>query len=163
MSNEDLIHSKQFNIWATEQYRVIHLLLTVPPPSPHHISVCLHHLKSRQRYTGVGNMCSCSHVSLKHIRLHCRKFRFVLISALSLSILLVRDLTFPIMKEGRAGLNPLSFSPLCSWSASATSPLQLIWDLRSQSGYYLAPWYLDQLLSMQNTSLFAMVIHHNRW
>ena len=112
------------------------------------------------RDTLESGICSCSHVLVKHIKLHCWNSRFVLVSASSLSILLARHLTFSIMMEGRAGLNLLFLSPR---SASAVSSLQFIRDLGSQSGYYLASWSVHHLIPLVNSFLVAMVIHNNRW
>ena len=58
-----------------------------------------------EKETVDSGICLCNHVSVKHIKLHCWNSKFVHFSASSSSILLARDLMFPIMMAWRAGLN----------------------------------------------------------
>ncbi|MED6270295.1 hypothetical protein CHARACLAT_008867 [Characodon lateralis] len=79
--------------------------------------------------TLASGMSRCSHVSVKHIKLHFRYSLWLLASAVNSSILLAIDLTLPMETEGRDGLNllhkPLLLLPYCSpplfVSSSATT------------------------------------------
>ncbi|MEQ2260082.1 hypothetical protein XENORESO_001953 [Xenotaenia resolanae] len=91
--------------------------------------------------TLASGMSRCSHVSVKHIKLHFRYSLWLLASTVNSSILLAIDLTLPMETEGRDGLNLLFSSVgsslllssavcflLCNHDVSFSSSLQgLLW------------------------------------
>ena len=81
-------------------------------------------------------------VSVIHIILYCQNC-FKLVHIIS------KNFHVPHHEGGTSWIKPpLCLSLLCSLTLSVVSPLQLVWDLGSQSGFNLASWNVDQLLPL---------------
>ena len=129
----------------TVAFPVLHhlSLMSTAIPSPLHFPLYFKSLSALNiwkldRDTLELGICSCSHVSVKHVILHCQIFRFVLVSASSVSILFAGVPNY----DGGKSWFKLPFSlfalPLLCIHDISTST-----HLGSQLGYCLASWYLD--------------------
>lgn len=129
-SSKSLVQSCSFTLMCPGWHHLSFTNTAIPPPFFLPLSVAF--LSARKSLKPSRVMCesgesSHSHVSVKHMRLHSRYSLCSRVSAISSSILLERDLMFPMMINGKHGLYRLLYRlcaslPLCILFSFSITP-----------------------------------------